>query len=310
MTGSGPSTYDEPARSYAILWLIVAFFCAGFALDIVLGGAVAHLLGWLIAFALVAGGYAVVIYAARSEKSLHLTEDELRVGDEAISRAEIAAFTPTIDDAELPVLGWPYGSPRGLKGVTLRLFDGQDVVVPTRFPERLRTALGMEAIAPAGGPEIRPARRDDLALLDEVAERADALFRMAGYELPEIPLGEAELANAKAVFVAGRPPIGFVEVIELDGLAHIDQLAVIPRWMRQGIGNRLVERACEWAGTAGYPAVTLITYADVPWNGPYYAARGFEEVAELTPGLAARRRREAELGLDGPGRRIVMRRSV
>jgi GNAT superfamily N-acetyltransferase len=307
-----PSTYDEPARSYASLWFVVAFFGVAIGLDAFLSGSgtLTHLPGWAIAFALVGGVYWLVIYAARSVKSLHLTADELRVGDDAVGRDEIAAVAAGIEDDELPVLGWPNGAPRGLRGVTMRLTDGRDVAVPTRFPDRLLAALGIRAAQ--GLPreqDVRAAARSELPLLDEIGDRADQLFRTAGYELPEIPLDEGALAKAKAVFVAGRPPIGFVQVIEVDGLAHIAELGVIPRWMRQGIGGALLERACEWARTHGYPAVTLITYRDVPWNGPYYAARGFAEI-EPTPGLAALREHEGALGLDEVGPRITMRRDL
>ncbi len=39
---------------------------------------------------------------------------------------------------------------------------------------------------------------------------------------------------------------------------------------------------------------------DVPWNAPYYRRPGFVELTpeDITPGLAAIRRKEAELGLD------------
>jgi GNAT superfamily N-acetyltransferase len=209
------------------------------------------------------------------------------------------------------VLGWPNGRPRGIKGVTLRLFDGQDVVVPTRFPERLRAALGIDTVTDVPrGQEVRAAGRADLALLEEIDDRAEALFRTAGYQLPNVPFDAPGLAKAKAVFVAGRPPVGFVWVDEVDGLAHIEEIAVIPKWMRQGIGTQLLERACEWAGTHGYGAITLTTYEDVPWNAPYYAARGFTKVDQPTPGLAAVRQRERELGLDDVGPRIVMRREL
>jgi GNAT superfamily N-acetyltransferase len=80
--------------------------------------------------------------------------------------------------------------------------------------------------------------------------------------------------------------------------------------MRQGIGSALVERACEWARAHDYPAITLTTYADVPWNGPYYAKRGFMEVADPSPGLRAVRDQERGVGLDAVGRRIVMRRAL
>jgi GNAT superfamily N-acetyltransferase len=306
-----PVTYVEPARSYGSLWLFAALLGAGFVLDLVLGGGVAHLLGWIIATVLVIGLNFIIVYAVRSEKSLTLSADEVRIGDEAIARADIVAVAAGLDDGDLPVLGWPTGKPRSLKGLTVRLLDGQDAVVPTRHPDRLAKALG---IAAANGPPksqgVRAAARVDLPELAEVDERAEAVFRMAGYELPAIPFPTDELGRAKAIFVAGRPVIGFVRVDEVDGLAHVEEIAVIPKWMRQGIGTELLERACVWARKHDYPAITLITFADVPWNGPFYASRGFVEVAEPTPGLAQLRVRERDVGLDGVGRRIVMRREL
>ena len=79
--------------------------------------------------------------------------------------------------------------------------------------------------------------------------------------------------------------------------------------MRRGVGSALLEAACTWARAAGYPAITLITFADVPWNAPFYAARGFAETAS-TPEIAELRDWERAVGLDAVGRRIVMRRDL
>jgi GNAT superfamily N-acetyltransferase len=313
VTESGPKTYAEPARSYASLWPVGAFFAVGIGLDASLNpsGLVAHLPGWAIAIALVGGVYFLMIYAVRSQKSLRLTADELRVGEEAVGRHEIAAVAAGVDGADLPVLGWPNGPPRGLRGVTLRLTDGRDVAVPTRFPERLLGALDLAAAQGLAREQaVRAAARSEFALLPEIDARAEVVFRTAGYELPDLPLDAADLARAAAVFVVGRPPVGFVQLEEVDGFAYIVELAVIPKWMRQGIGTALLERACEWARGRGYPAITLTTYADVPWNAPYYRRRGFTEVTEFGPGLRAERDRERELGLDEVGPRIVMRRDL
>jgi GNAT superfamily N-acetyltransferase len=214
-----------------------------------------------------------------------------------------------VDETDLPVLGWPNGRPRGAEAVVVRLADGRDLLVPTRFPERLTAALGVGAVV-GSRQDVRAAARSELPLLAEIDKRAEAVFHAAGYALPDLPLLDADLARARAVFVAGRPPVGFILVHEVDGLAHVDEIAVVPRWMRQGIGGRLLERACEWARTHDYPAITLITYADVPWNAPFYRAHGFAEVTELTPGLVALRAEEAALGLDALGRRIAMRRDL
>jgi hypothetical protein len=56
--------------------------------------------------------------------------------------------------------------------------------------------------------------------------------------------------------------------------------------------------------------MTLTTFRDVPWNAPFYARRGFAEVLDPSPGLAAVRDRERSLGLDAAGPRIVMRRTL
>lgn len=303
-------TYDELPRSYAILWFFAALLGAGFVVDLVLGNAIAHLLGWLLAAVLVLGANALVVHAVRTTKTLHLTRDELRVGDDAIARAEIAGISAApADTATAPVLGWPSGRPRGMKSVTLRLADGRNVVVPTRFPDRLQAALDIQPV-PEGRLEIRAAEASDLELLEEIDDRAEALFRAAQYELPDIPFDEAAVRHAKVIFVAGRPPVGYIHLDEVDGMAYVAELAVLPKWMRRGIGTGLIERACEWARGNGYRVITLTTYADVPWNAPYYAARGFLEMTHAPPGLAAIREHEKTLGLDDVGRRIVMRREL
>lgn len=305
---SSPATYVEAPRSYWSLLYTGGAVLAGFVVDLGLGGGIAHLPGWLAALALLIAVHALVVHAARSEKTLRVTADEVRVGDEVMRRSDIAG-PGSEHDEDAPVLGWPTGMPRGAHRVTLRLTDGRDVVVPARHPDRLRAALGLTAQPPAG-PEVRAADRSEYARLAEIDERAETLFRLAGYDLPDLPFDNAALQHAKAVFVAGRPPIAFVWVDEVDGRAHVAEIAVVPKWMRKGVGTRLLDRACEWARTHGYPAITLTTYADVPWNGPYYSRRGFVELTELTPGLEQLRERERQAGLDDVGRRIVMCREL
>ena len=56
--------------------------------------------------------------------------------------------------------------------------------------------------------------------------------------------------------------------------------------------------------------MTLTTFRDVPWNGPFYAGLGFRAVDELTPGLAAVRDHEKAIGDDDFGPRIAMRKEL
>jgi GNAT superfamily N-acetyltransferase len=161
-----------------------------------------------------------------------------------------------------------------------------------------------------GEVRVRAAVAAELPLLVEVELASDAPFHDAGVGPLPPPGSVAELAEAPCVLVAGDPPVGFARLGEVDGLAHLEQLSVHPDHSGRGIGTALLEAAYAWAASSGYQAMTLTTFADVPWNGPYYARRGFVALAELTPGLREIRRHEADLGLDALGPRLAMRRDL
>ncbi len=81
------------------------------------------------------------------------------------------------------------------------------------------------------------------------------------------------------------------------------QLDVHPDYAHQGLGRRLIAMVADWARARGTRALTLTTFADVPWK-----RLGFRtlDLAALSPGLQAVRQREAEAGLP-MAQRICMR---
>ena len=311
-----PVRYHEVARTYRTLWYTVAVMAVGFGIDLAIGvhGALDHLPGWLFFGAVLLGIHALILYAARATHSLTLTDDEVRVGEEVLLRESIAGLTTAdaVTSETVPVLGWPGGRPRGVESVLVRLQDDRDVEIPTRFPDRLRSELGVGVIAPPDGVAIRTATAEDLELLPDIDARAEIVFRVAGYELPAIEFDVDGPEAAAVVFVAGDPAVGFAMVDIVDGTAHLAELAVVPGSMRRGLGTALVTSVCEWASEQGHPRVTLVTYADIPWNGPFYRRLGFAELpfAELGPELRGRRENQTRLGLDEVGRRIVMQRPL
>ena len=161
--------------------------------------------------------------------------------------------------------------------------------------------------AAGGGCSIRVATRADFARLQEIEAEADQMFAAIGIGPFRDDSAASHLAAAAVVFVAHEPPIGFVSVEIVDGAAHLWQLAVVPSMQRRGVGRALLEAVCDWARGEGYAALTLTTYRDVPWNGPYYEKLGFHELSDLTSGLAAIRQHERDLGDDDFGSRIAMR---
>jgi GNAT superfamily N-acetyltransferase len=115
-----------------------------------------------------------------------------------------------------------------------------------------------------------------------------------------------------AAFTAGDPPVGFIWLTLICAHAHIEQVSVVREHGRQGIGRALVEAACAWSRDAGHPCITLCTFRDVPWNGPFYRSAGFDELdeREWCDELHAVRDAERANGLDDLGARVVMIRRL
>ena len=155
---------------------------------------------------------------------------------------------------------------------------------------------------------IRTARSGDLARLVEIERAAGQTFLQLDPDLfaGHDPGTVAELrryADGGRAFVsvdADDRPVGYLVLDVVDGAAHIEQVSVHPDHARNGLGRALIERAATWASARGLRSLTLTTYVDVPWNGPYYERLGFGYLTagEETPGLRAVRERERALGLE------------
>lgn len=105
--------------------------------------------------------------------------------------------------------------------------------------------------------------------------------------------------------------VGYVLVDDVDGCAHLEQVSVGPHHQGRGVGRALIGNVEHWAQAGGRPALTLTTFADVPWNRPLYEHLGFRILGEdeIGPELRAVRDAEAAHGLD-VARRVCMRREV
>jgi GNAT superfamily N-acetyltransferase len=127
---------------------------------------------------------------------------------------------------------------------------------------------------------------------------------VAEYDPWPLPLPDLEHSRAAGLLwvIPGDAggPVAFLMGSQVDDCLHVEQLSVDMGSARRGLGRTLLEHAARRAAADGRPALTLTTFEHVPWNAPYYARLGFRilDDAEVTPGLRAIRRREAEIGLD------------
>lgn len=166
---------------------------------------------------------------------------------------------------------------------------------------------------------IRAVGPDELPLLQEIERAAGECFRDIG--MPEIadddPLPLDELARYRQAGLAWvatdgtEVPVAYLIADRVDGNLHVEQVSVHPGSARRGIGRSLLDHLAGLAADEGVPALTLTTFAEVPWNAPYYARCGFRllDDDELTPGLREIREREAAHGLER-WPRVCMRRAV
>jgi GNAT superfamily N-acetyltransferase len=156
--------------------------------------------------------------------------------------------------------------------------------------------------------QIRLARPDDIARLIEIEASGGALFEALGMTLPV--LLEPPTANDftgpvdedRVWLMAGDDgvPVAHIRTEAVDGNAHLSQVSVHIDNARRGFGRLLIDHVVALSLAQGFTEMTLTTYCDVPWNGPYYERLGWRRLADadLGPQLAAIRAEERSVGLD------------
>lgn len=145
---------------------------------------------------------------------------------------------------------------------------------------------------------LRLTEERDIPLLPAIERSAAQAFR----QIPALAwLAESEVISPERhrlfletdhslLAVADDQPIGFLLSEPLDDALFIVEIAVHQAWQGRGIGRMMLEQVIETARQAAYPAVTLTTFRDVPWNAPFYTRLGFSMLSErrLLAGLAAK----------------------
>jgi len=159
---------------------------------------------------------------------------------------------------------------------------------------------------------IRAGVESDIDTIRSVEVQAGRLFADIGMQsiASDEPPGFDDLAVGCAddslwvAVDADQGVVGYAKASVVDGHGHLDQVSVVPEFGRRGIGRALIEHVLKWAASGGYAEVTLTTFRDVAWNGPYYERLGFREIDEesfglqVRPELAELRRLEIANGLD------------
>jgi len=120
----------------------------------------------------------------------------------------------------------------------------------------------------------------------------------------------AERARTATTLVAGRPPVGFARIEIVDGHTHLGQLSVLPYYGRLGVGTALVHAACQWSRWRGFRFITLTTFADIPFNAPFYRRLGFYQLTNDQIGPELDQVVTDEADLERFGMRVTMGRAL
>jgi GNAT superfamily N-acetyltransferase len=137
---------------------------------------------------------------------------------------------------------------------------------------------------------VRPARGNEVGELQNIDLASASLFRGTGLidfgplGEPSQPIPEDRLRKGfgdHLIWVAVdhlEELVGFALCSDRGDDLYLDQLSVLPRHGRQGLGTRLVRRCLQEAEARSYRRVSLSTFRKVPWNGPFYRQLGFREI--------------------------------
>lgn len=143
----------------------------------------------------------------------------------------------------------------------------------------------MRPIAPRDW-SLRLARASDAEAMPAIEHAAAVLFESEPSVDPASTRTGADYARLirkghSLVAHVGDEMAGFLVAQPFSRELHIWEMNVLPRFGRRGIGSGLVRAAMIDARNTGFKALTLTTFRDLPWNGPFYARLGFEEVTAL-----------------------------
>lgn len=154
---------------------------------------------------------------------------------------------------------------------------------------------------------ISPATQQDALVMPEIERSSGEAFRqisdlawiaddtVTSQERHEALIG---LGTAWVSRDANNVLTGFLTAEVREDTLHIWQMSVRSDQQRKGVGRNLIQVAENWSRSKQLAALTLTTFRDVPWNAPFYASCGFQDVDPNSyPVLRATLEAERQAGL-------------
>jgi len=137
------------------------------------------------------------------------------------------------------------------------------------------------------GYTIRFGDRLDIPALIAADRAASELFRPTGLipdmaaipeSIPASVLADGIARGLLLVSADDNGPVGFALCRPQGKTLYLDQISVDPAHGRKGLGRHLIMHVLALAEEHKCTSVTLSTFRDIPWNGPFYLGLGFREI--------------------------------
>ncbi|GAB5349189.1 GNAT family N-acetyltransferase [Alteriqipengyuania sp. 357] len=161
----------------------------------------------------------------------------------------------------------------------------------------------------------RPGDADAMPAIERAAgtmfERIDGLAGIAAQDTVPVERLLRYIARGHCLAaVHDEAVIGFLVTEPFGRELHVREFSVHPDWQGRGVGSALLRGCMIDAGNSGFTAITLTTFAEVPWNAPFYRRLGFVDLDPVDHArLAGELEREYGHGMP-PGSRIAMVRDL
>ncbi len=136
--------------------------------------------------------------------------------------------------------------------------------------QTIRLATQQDA---ASMPDIESSSGEAFRKIPNLAWIADDKVTSQERHVALIRLGAAWVSRD-----ASNKLTGFLTAEVRKDVLHIWQMSVRSDQQRKGIGRNLIQVAENWARAKQLVAMSLTTFRDVPWNAPFYASCGFQDV--------------------------------
>ena len=164
------------------------------------------------------------------------------------------------------------------------------------------------------GYQVRTAGHEDLTCLAALERRAATRIPSDRIDPTSTVAADALASGQRSGWLfcatpsgAGDAVVGFLLTEPRGPELHLIELSVDPEHGGRGLGRALLTAAERRARQGAFNALTLTTFADLPFNAPFYERLGFQRLPHDDPSLASELAAERAAGLT---QRVAMRKRL